>query len=297
MSGYNKDFNDDRLNKKVEAAIPVQSRVDIRALAEMVMYWEDEGSGVSSMSQLVNWSVDLCSQMLKVCGMLNVNIDTLEEANRMLIDRGLYQSGVMKRGRKKLIRGRQLENLRGEGINVKSDIESRSHYAQAHNRDSVVPAPNSSMPITDRGSNDPRSPERQAEAMENYRKIELAAMPKEATPDEIIAENKERMKEFKLDENGVYQIPPHGRGDYTETDRLKDKREEKKREKVKTLKQCEDIKRESEEKIKAGDDRMASMSQEELDRKHKEREARDKAERDAFDSVDVGDLNPVELDD
>ena len=62
---------------KVEASIPVQSRVDIRALAEMVLYWDGEGVYIKTMSQLVNWTVDLCSQILKLNDRLPEEVDSV----------------------------------------------------------------------------------------------------------------------------------------------------------------------------------------------------------------------------
>ena len=67
---------------KVEASIPVSSRIDIRVLAEMCAYWDESGRYIKTMSQLVNWSMDLCSQVLKINDMLPVTMDTLLEANK-----------------------------------------------------------------------------------------------------------------------------------------------------------------------------------------------------------------------
>ena len=139
-------------DRKVETSLPVQSRVDIRVLAEMTLYWESQGIYVDSMSQLLYWSIDLCKQIIESNGQLPRVIDTALEANEFLMDRKLYQPGMKKRGKNKLNRSRQLENLRYERVDPRSGgAEGRREYDLAHNSHTVS-APPSNMVRGDRGS-------------------------------------------------------------------------------------------------------------------------------------------------
>lgn len=143
-------------DKKVESSIPVQSRIDIRLLAEMVMYWESQGVYVKSMSQLLSWSLDLCKQIIESNRQLPKIIDTVLEANEFLTLRELYQPGMKDRGRNKLTRARQLENLRFEGVDPKfGKYGGRNEYKISHNNHSmkvlgdVVGVHNSSATLSD----------------------------------------------------------------------------------------------------------------------------------------------------
>lgn len=125
-------MNDD---KRVEASIPVQGRVDIRRLAEMLLYFEGSGVNVKSMSMLVSWSVDVVCRILGDNGLLPKLVETIEEAHQHLELRDLYQPGMKKRGKKKIEAAMRFENLRFEGIEP-SDIVPRE-YNTLHNKNSV----------------------------------------------------------------------------------------------------------------------------------------------------------------
>ena len=136
-------INDER---KVEASIPVSARVNIMALAEMLLYFESQGMHVKSMSQLVGWSVDTGAQLLEYAKMLPHKVVTMLEANEIIQSRGLYQPSVMKRGRLKLNAGRRMENLRAEGEDPKfvPGLVERDHNI-LHNEHSVKAAPDISI--------------------------------------------------------------------------------------------------------------------------------------------------------
>ena len=263
-------------DKKVEASIPVQSRIDIRALAEMILYWEREGRGIKTMSQLVNWSVDLCSQVLELNGLLPGKIDTLLEANNVLVSRGLYQAGVMKRGRKKLIRGRQLENYRLEGVDVKFGNEGRREYDVAHNSNSVIPAPDSNG-LGD-GTSNVLSQEELDKIVSLHRKMDADRVTKEA---------KDSVAHIEFDENDMAIVQSTGNNDYTEKDRLKDEDEQARERSKRLLKEAKDI-------VKKGDDRIARLDDEQFEEKERKRLEREKREKDAFDNFDTSSLSPMD---
>jgi hypothetical protein len=97
--------------RDLENSIPVQSRVNAMALAEMVEYWSEEGYYIRSMSQLVNLSVDLCAQILEINGKLPIVIDSIVKADEVLRKRGLYQKSLNDRTRVKIDKAARLELL------------------------------------------------------------------------------------------------------------------------------------------------------------------------------------------
>jgi len=195
-------------DSKVEASIPVQSRVDIRVLAELDIYWSSEGYFIKTMSQLINWSLDLCSQVLKVNNALPQTIESMEEANQHLVHRGLYQKGILKRGRLKLIRGQQLESIKlAGGIPRVKGSEGNREYRRAHNDHSIIGAPEIEKPglLEELGYSEEDIAE--AERLE-----------KEERDREYI----ERKAKMEIDENGVVVVPVDRSNDYTEEDRKRD---------------------------------------------------------------------------
>ena len=124
-------------DRKVEASIPVQSRVDVRKLAEMVLYFEGIGVRVKSMSMLLSYSVEVANKVLSNNGLLPEYVDTVSEANRCLEVRDLYQPGMKGRSKKKLEAAMRFENLRVEDIEPKERVPRE--YNTLHNKQSVEP--------------------------------------------------------------------------------------------------------------------------------------------------------------
>ena len=124
-------------DRKVEASIPVQSRVDVRKLAEMVLYFEGIGVRIKSMSMLVSYSVEVANKVLSNNGLLPDYVETVSEANRCLEVRDLYQPGMKGRSKKKLEAAMRFENLRVEDIEPKERVPRE--YNTLHNKQSVEP--------------------------------------------------------------------------------------------------------------------------------------------------------------
>jgi len=122
---------------KMERSIPVQSRVDIKTLAEMDMYWESIGVKIRSMSQLLSWSVDLCHSILEKSSMLPERLGSVAECHEYMESRGLYQRSMKKRAIAKINAAMRFENLRIDGIDPEE--YDRREYNIVHNRSSVVP--------------------------------------------------------------------------------------------------------------------------------------------------------------
>ena len=49
---------------KIERSIPVQTRVDLNTLAELDLFWTNEGYNIRSMSQLVSWTIEMCKDII-----------------------------------------------------------------------------------------------------------------------------------------------------------------------------------------------------------------------------------------
>uniref|UniRef100_A0A6M3IIM5 Uncharacterized protein n=1 Tax=viral metagenome TaxID=1070528 RepID=A0A6M3IIM5_9ZZZZ len=120
---------------KVEASLPVQSRVDTKVLASLLRYWEGEGHYIKTMSQLLSWSMDLLFEILSQNNRLNTIYGSFAEADDYLIDRGLYQPGIGKKGRRKASSARRFESMRIRGIDPKSTDPSA--FNAVHNKQGV----------------------------------------------------------------------------------------------------------------------------------------------------------------
>jgi len=104
---------------KKERTVPVASRVDVCRLAELDRYWAGEGMYVRSMSQLVSWSIELLREVLITNGMIVERCESVVEAHRYMMDRGLYQQSMKNRVSKKLGQAIAFEGMRAEGIDPK----------------------------------------------------------------------------------------------------------------------------------------------------------------------------------
>lgn len=125
----------DRETMKVESSIPVQSRISIITLAELEIYWASQGVKISTMSQLISWSIDILRELLYSNGKLPKAIDTVAEANNHLSGLRLYQRGLKKRSVKKIATAMAFESLRFEGVDPKEYVSRQ--YNTVHNVRSV----------------------------------------------------------------------------------------------------------------------------------------------------------------
>ena len=120
---------------RIERSIPVQSRVDMTSLARLDKYWMAEGYYIRTMSQLVSWSVDLICEVLEANKKMPSGISSAMEANRHLMQRGLYQPSMLKKGFKKRATALSFESLREEGVEPKDYVKAQ--YDTVHNKHSV----------------------------------------------------------------------------------------------------------------------------------------------------------------
>jgi hypothetical protein len=121
-----------------ESSLPVTSRVDIRVLAELDIYWARNGYTIKSMSQLVSWSCELAVGLLRVSGKSS-EIRSIAEANDRMIQRGLYQAVTIKRGIKKLATAMAFDSLREEGIDPREYVPEQ--YNTMHKSNSIEELP------------------------------------------------------------------------------------------------------------------------------------------------------------
>jgi len=123
------------IEKKVEASLPVQSRVDTRTLATLKSFWDSEGVYIETVSRLISDSLDLLLHILQTNEKIQMPFTTFTEAQDFLIQRGLYQPGLGKRGRQKASTAKKFEYLRMEGIEPKTFLPK--DYNILHNKRSV----------------------------------------------------------------------------------------------------------------------------------------------------------------
>ena len=109
-------MGEERVKVLGESSVPVQSRVSVISLAELDMYWIEEGYNIKTMSQLISNSLGLLCEVLRANSILPKSIDSVVEANRHLEIRGLHQKGMKSRGFKKLGAAITFESLREQGI-------------------------------------------------------------------------------------------------------------------------------------------------------------------------------------
>ena len=248
--------------KRVEASIPVMSRVDIRVLAEMVMYWDSIGENIRSMSQLVNWSMSLCSQILSTNNILPKSIDSMLEANMFLTDRGLYQASMRKRGAGKIVRGRQLENLRIEGIDPKfRGKEGNREYKLAHNKHTIDPAPSVSNGTRRNKTAEEIALDHKAWDDAQVKIAELEAKEKKEAYEAIGLGGED--EGIKYDKKGMAILVHRTNDQYTMKDKIRD-------DKLKLVKTLESVNRES-----GSGDQIRMKSEEELDADDARREKKE----------------------
>lgn len=128
-----------KVAKGQEASVPVQGRVNIVNLAELVLFWESQGYFIRTMSQLVGWSIELVANELKRCEMIPEEVDGVAEANNVLRQRNLYQNSLRKRSERKMSYALGFESLRRDGVDPKE--YAPGYYKQYHNQKSVRPLP------------------------------------------------------------------------------------------------------------------------------------------------------------
>jgi len=123
---------------KQEGSIPVQSRVNVCDLANVGNYLEQSGYKVSTMSQLVAWSVGLMCEVLCNDGKASKGT-TVAEAHHWLMERGLYQKSMLDRSYKKIGAAIRFEEMRQEGVDPKeSSPEVKRVFSMLHRKGSVT---------------------------------------------------------------------------------------------------------------------------------------------------------------
>ncbi|MBU2249557.1 MAG: hypothetical protein KJ888_20500 [Gammaproteobacteria bacterium] len=128
----------DKRMLKQERMIPVQGRVDIMSLADLVVYFEANNVRVNSMSALISTCIDYARQIAENNGVLPIVHDNIADANRVLHMRELYQPSMMRRGgRQKLSNAMILESLRLDGVDPEKYVPVKHNLV--HNKHSVVP--------------------------------------------------------------------------------------------------------------------------------------------------------------
>jgi hypothetical protein len=101
---------------KQESSIPAQCRVSIVTLASLAKYWKTNGYNISTVSQLMSWSLYLLTEILESNRQIGRE-PSIEEAREYMMNEGLYQKVTGDRGYKKLNAAIRFQGMREEGIN------------------------------------------------------------------------------------------------------------------------------------------------------------------------------------
>jgi hypothetical protein len=112
-----------------EASVCVQSRVDVRTLAELAQYWGSKGDGIRTMSKLVSWSIELLGKILRDNEKMDKERMLIEDAEKLLEDLKLMTRGMKS---KKLQMAKGFENLRIEGFSPE-EYDRRGVFKSIHN--------------------------------------------------------------------------------------------------------------------------------------------------------------------
>ena len=255
---------------KREASLPVQSRVDTKVLASLLRYWEGEGQYIRTMSQLLSWSMDLLFEILSRNNRLNTIYDSFAEADDYLIDRGLYQPGIGKRGRRKASSARKFESMRIEGIDPKSTDPSA--FNSVHNKHGVN--------VSNMG-NTVDTPEDTAERGYNKDQIEflkiMAEIDRKKKMNDEADARYEAMKAsgaIKYDESGL--IIQESRSD-TSVEQVNKWRKDDS-----LYESSIDSEPEVKTKVSRKDELARPLTSEELERREIERERKDREQLEAF---------------
>lgn len=137
---------DERIEKKAEASIPVQARVNIMGLANLDMYWSSEGYQIRTMSQLIGHSIELLCEILRANQKFARELSTVGEANRYLSARGLHQESMRNRSFSKIGKAIMFENMRAEG--AEPSIYATRHYNTLHRASEDNGRPSTVEPFT-----------------------------------------------------------------------------------------------------------------------------------------------------
>lgn len=128
---------------KQERTLPVSTRIDLVNLARMDLYYQLQGYHIKTVSQLINWCVDLlCEVLIANKAMDTTKITTLGDAVTYLKARGMMQVGTARYTKKiqqKLGTSIRYETLRGQGKNPEQ-IDPAGH-SELHRKDSIIPPP------------------------------------------------------------------------------------------------------------------------------------------------------------
>jgi hypothetical protein len=124
---------------KRESSIIASTRVSMITLAELDKYWMAQNRPMSTMSQLVAWSLDLLRDVLKQNNMITEEIASVREAHEHLTNRGLYQKSINKRSLFKIANAIRFESMREDGLDPQT--EDPRGYRMVHKQSSVEPYP------------------------------------------------------------------------------------------------------------------------------------------------------------
>jgi|LGOV01.1.fsa_nt_gb cytidylate kinase len=182
-----------------EAAVPVQSRIDVRTLAEVCEYFRSEGIEVRTVSKLVSWSLEGLVDIIKRNGKLRKDKPSVEEAYQFLDSVGMMQNRM--KNSRKLSQAMGFEQLRYEGVSPKG--YNQPVYDAIHNNPNCRGEEPPKSSITNSESSQEKS---LAQCIEEGNAL-CEAREKAKRMEEYKKSNDEMMDRIEVDENGMVIQP------------------------------------------------------------------------------------------
>ena len=126
--------------ERKESSIPVSARISVLDLARLDWLWLKSNVNITSISQLVNWSLmEFADQAVKSGAISDCGIETIRDAHNYLKSRGIYQKRQLDRSKKRLGMALAFETLREGGHNPK--LEHPRAYNMMHSKHSIKSRP------------------------------------------------------------------------------------------------------------------------------------------------------------
>jgi hypothetical protein len=117
----------------------MQSRVDVRTMAELDKYFESKGFRINTVSQLISSSLELLREVLVNNGVIGETIDDVMEAYRHMQEVGLIRRKMKERIGSRMHTAASFQELRAEGVEPKDYAPEQ--FSRVHNRDKQVAQP------------------------------------------------------------------------------------------------------------------------------------------------------------
>ena len=254
-----------------EASVPISTRIDVRSVAMICAYFNDNNISVRTVSQLISWSVEMLVGILRDNGKIGTDKPKIEEAFEFLYKNDLLQMGM----KRKLQRALSYESLRLDG-NDPAEY-APADYKGIHNNNNWSGGTNDQRPFAQQQQYVAPTP-----VSSGSRTPTLDAWKEQQLRENAQKELKSWKEMRTLDEDGFVVTPTSGdcpSGIVTEEDMNKHRAEEKEREE-KLARSKAKVKQEEKDASKREECEIRVRSQEEIEEYRRKRDKEKEEEMD-----------------